>query len=73
MTSNVRGKVVRMTLNPELGRKVQVPVMLTTRLLDKVDDIATREANGGGEANRSKVLRRLVAKGIEAEEREGGK
>ena len=64
---------VRMTLNPELGRKVQVPVMLTTRILDKIDDIAAKEAQGGGEANRSRVLRRLVAKGIEAEEQEGGR
>lgn len=58
-----------MTMNPELGRKVQIPVMLTTRILDQVDAIAAREATGGGESNRSKVIRRMLAEGIERAEK----
>lgn len=53
-------------MNVDKGRKLQVQVMFTAALLAQVDAIAEREA-GGDEPNRSKVIRRLVAEGVERE------
>lgn len=51
-------------MNPEAGRKVQIQVQITLPLLAKVDEIADKERHVGTEANRSKVIRRLVSEAI---------
>jgi metal-responsive CopG/Arc/MetJ family transcriptional regulator len=48
------------------GRKAAIPVMLTDRLLAKVDEIA---AARDGEPNRSAVIRDLLGEAIEAREK----
>lgn len=59
-----------MMMNPELGRKVAIPVMLTTRILERVDAIAAEAARTrGGEANRSEVIRRMLAESLDREEK----
>lgn len=43
-------------------------VVFTQKLLDRVDEVAKREARDGDKPNRSKVIRRMVAEGLEREE-----
>lgn len=52
----------------DVGRKVQVQVMFTRKLLERVDAIAEREQRerGDAEPNRSEVIRRLVRERLEA-------
>ena len=52
-------------MNVDAGRKVQIAVIMTTRLLDLVDEVAKREAKEGDEPNRSRVSRRFVGEGLE--------
>lgn len=40
-------------------------VVMTQKLLDRVNDVARREAKEGDEPNRSRVIRRLVGEGLE--------
>lgn len=58
-------------MNVDVGRKVQVAVFFTPRLLERLDEVARREAKDGDEPNRSRVIRRMVAEGLEREERVG--
>jgi metal-responsive CopG/Arc/MetJ family transcriptional regulator len=55
-------------MNVDLGRKVPVQVMLTTRLLDKIDAIAANDTKKGDEANRSRTMRELLGEAIDARE-----
>ncbi len=60
-------------MSVNVGRKTLVPVLMTEKLVDKIDAIATREAETGAKPNRSRVIRRFVSEGIERDEqREGG-
>lgn len=53
-------------MNYNIGRKVPVAVVFTLRLLDRVDEQAAKESMGQGrEPNRSEVIRRLVAEGLD--------
>lgn len=42
-------------------------VVFTQKLLDRVDEVAKREAKDGDKPNRSRVIRRMVAEGLERE------
>lgn len=48
-------------MNVDVGRKVQVQVMMTASLLAKIDAIAEREAHSGDEPNRSRTIRNMLA------------
>lgn len=43
-------------------------VVMTQKLLDRVNEVARREAKEGDEPNRSRVVRRYVAEGLERED-----
>ena len=50
------------------GRKAAIPVMLTDRLLAKVDEIAADETVSGDDPNRSATIRELLGEAIDARE-----
>jgi metal-responsive CopG/Arc/MetJ family transcriptional regulator len=60
-------------MNVDAGHKVQIAVIMTRRLLERVDDVAKREAGDGDEPNRSKVIRRLVGEGLDRLDAEAGR
>lgn len=51
-----------------VGRKVLVPVLMTEKLLDRIDAVARRDAPPDKDPNRSEAIRKLVRAALDVDE-----